>query len=479
MSTTFQIIVLKYVKKSHIIFLERKVYTMLVRFSVENFMSYKDRQVFSMIAGKQTKHKDHIFNANGKRVLKGSFFFGANAAGKSNLFKAIRFARDIALRGLRRNILTNMHFRIDEAYAGKPGIFQFDIFTNGHFYSYGFSISYQHAKIEEEWLYLCDSSDLAIFERSMENDQMVITTDFKFSNENQRQSFHVFSENVSDDKLFLSEIAERKLIEHPDFFAYRDVMKWLKDLMIILPNSKYRDKISLLTKGNHEDDLVKILQEFDTGIEGITLGEESMEETLDFLPEKVKAELIQDIETSFHEVDPNHGTPKEINVEIAGRFLRFLKKENTIYASQLMMDHGNKDDPFELADESDGTQRLFDLIPVYRAGKTPRVILVDELDRSFHTKLVIRFIQKFFYTTCGIGSQLIASVHDSNVMDLDILRQDEIWFVERQEDHSTKIFSLNKFQARFDKKVSKDYLLGRYGAIPCFSQIEDLDEEEI
>jgi len=63
---------------------------------------------------------------------------------------------------------------------------------------------------------------------------------------------------------------------------------------------------------------------------------------------------------------------------------------------------------------------------------------------------------------------LIATTHDSNLLDLDLLRQDEIWFVERQEDHSSKVFSLNLFKQRFDKKIEKDYLLGRYGAIPIF-----------
>ena len=74
----------------------------------------------------------------------------------------------------------------------------------------------------------------------------------------------------------------------------------------------------------------------------------------------------------------------------------------------------------------------------------------------------------FFEKTVGATTQLIATVHDSNVMNLNLLRQDEIWFVERKEDHSSEIYSLNKFQERFDRAVAKDYLLGRYGAVPNF-----------
>lgn len=230
--------------------------------------------------------------------------------------------------------------------------------------------------------------------------------------------------------------------------------------------------------GNESTDkLVKLIHDFDTGIEGIELKQEKMENVLGFLPDEVKENVIQDIEEAFNDIDGQKASKREIGLGIDGKSFVFEKKNNQIFASQLVMDHGNKSDMFQLADESDGTQRLFDLIPIYQAGKQSRVIFIDELDRSFHTKLVIKYIEQFYQTTYGTGSQLIASVHDSNVMDLSLLRQDEIWFVERQSDHSSKIYSLNKFQARFDKKVAKDYLLGRYGAIPCFSQL-DVSEME-
>ncbi len=450
---------------------------MLISFSVENFMSYKDRQTFSMIAGKQTRHGGHIIEVKGKRLLKGSFFFGANAAGKSNLFSAIKFAQNIVTNGLRKNVLTNKYFRIDKEYANKPGVFQFDIYSNGHFYSYGFAISYANAIVEEEWLFQCDSSEIAVFERSVENGKTTIRTDFHFSSEDERQKFNVFSDNVPDDKLFLSEIAERKLTEQDDFIAYKNVRTWINNLMILTPNSRYVNKAKMLSEGEQAESLVELLRDFDTGIESITLKKEKVKNVLDFLPEEVREALIQDIEQAFNDID-NEKKVKEVSVGIDGRSIRFKKEDNQIVASQLMMSHGNSDDLFQLADESDGTQRLFDLIPIYQAGKRYRVIFIDELDRSFHTKLVVKYIEQFYQTTCGVESQLIASVHDSNVMDLSLLRQDEIWFVERQPDHSSKIYSLNKFQARFDKKVAKDYLLGRYGAIPCFSQLDALETGE-
>ena len=145
----------------------------------------------------------------------------------------------------------------------------------------------------------------------------------------------------------------------------------------------------------------------------------------------------------------------------------------------MLLNHGNVEDLFEYADESDGTKRLFDLIPLFYENRKSNVILIDEIDRSLHTNLTRRFVELFYALSQEKESQLIATTHDAYLLDLELLRQDEIWFVERQEDHSSKIFSLNLFKERFDKKIDKEYLLGRYGAIPVFEKdyvLEDINE---
>lgn len=114
---------------------------MLIRFAVENFMSFKEMTEFSMIAGKITRHSNHIALCNSKRVLKGAFLFGANASGKTNLIRAVDFARDIITQGLESTNCDKKYFRINSAYKNRPGVFQFDIFAGGHFYSYGFALS--------------------------------------------------------------------------------------------------------------------------------------------------------------------------------------------------------------------------------------------------------------------------------------------------------------------------------------------------
>ena len=114
---------------------------MLLRFAVQNFMSFKDPTEFSMVAGKITRHQSHVALCNGKRILKGSYIFGANAGGKSNLIRAIAFARDIINNGLEGTNCDKKYFRIDKSCKTTPSVFQFDIYSEGAFYSYGFALS--------------------------------------------------------------------------------------------------------------------------------------------------------------------------------------------------------------------------------------------------------------------------------------------------------------------------------------------------
>ena len=146
-------------------------------------------------------------------------------------------------------------------------------------------------------------------------------------------------------------------------------------------------------------------------------------------------------------------------------------KDNELYGKKIVSNHGNKSDFFEFIDESDGTKRLFDLIPLFFLVEDNSVIIIDEIDRSLHTKAVLEFINIFYNTARNNESQLIATTHDSNILNLENIRRDEIWFIERNKDQSSRLFSLSQFKARLGEDIEKDYILGRYGAIPIFNTI--------
>lgn len=444
---------------------------MLIRFSVENFMSFRDKTVFSMVAGKMTRHNKHMVNCNDKRILKGAYIFGANASGKTNLIKAVAFAKNIITEGLENTSLDKKYFRIDSLYKNRPGVFQFDIFVDGQFYSYGFALSYMDSSIEEEWLYRLDNDkEYCVFLRSKdnENETYQFTSDIQFKKDTQKERFNVYSSDISNLKmkktLFLYDVVMRSPDDEDDYKPFRDVIAWFQNLIVIFPESKYSAITKLLDNDNEKTRLENLLNYFDTGITSVSKKEVDFDKAFSFLSDamldKIKADFVKEVGNGEQSAFIQHDSTL---VEI-----KF--KDGELSAYEVVSNHGNNDDLFEYSDESDGTQRLFDLIPIYQKMLNKCVVLIDELDRSLHTKAVLEFINYFYSLTEDITTQLIVTTHDSNIMNLDFVRQDEIWFVERGSECNSTLFSLNKFKERFDKRVEKEYLLGRYGAIPIFRE---------
>jgi AAA15 family ATPase/GTPase len=132
---------------------------------------------------------------------------------------------------------------------------------------------------------------------------------------------------------------------------------------------------------------------------------------------------------------------------------------------------------FSIEEESEGTQRLINLIPILFSlkNKSEKVILLDELDRRLHPLLSRQFLEFFLQGKAEeMRNQLIFTTHDTNLLDLDILRRDEIWFLEKNQQGASHLYSLAEFKIRPDLKIDKGYLNGRFGAIPFFGDIHSL-----
>lgn len=448
---------------------------MLIRFAVENYNSFKDRQIFSMVAGKQTRHPEHCVTVNGKRLLRSSFFFGANASGKSNFVRALNFVRRMVLVGTKAIQYHDRYFRIDSAWKEKPGVFQIDFLANQKVYSYGFAINYLTHEILAEWFYRIDSSDkeLCIFERQKGEK---IKTDISF-HRMANMRFQIYSEDVKDDELLLQLIGDKDLEETSGFSDFLNAYSWFKKVEIVYPDSHARNQRDVLVNSpDNTDSLANMLRFFDTGIQEIVKGKQPVEKAFSFLPDEIRKAVLDDIAQNISE---NLKKDASFQVQINNQYRFDISTENgEIMAEKLLLNHGNKLDLFDVDDESDGTKRLFDLLPVYSLGQNEKIIIIDELDRSLHSKLTEKYIELFYKFTRDKHSQLICTTHDINLMDLKLLRQDEIWFVEREEDHASRIYSLSDYKQRFDKNILNDYLLGRYGAIPCFNDIELQEDTE-
>ena len=184
--------------------------------------------------------------------------------------------------------------------------------------------------------------------------------------------------------------------------------------------------------------------------------------------------MASDLEQEIMEDLVEHG---EFGIRGSGVVLAIRREDGKAIVEKLLFRHGSASELFEIDDESDGTKRLFDLVPLF-ATLTDAVVFIDEIDRSMHPQLTLEFVKLFYDLAHEKQMQLIATTHESALMDLDKVRQDEIWFVERGSDYGSTIYSLDKFKVRYDKRVEKDYLLGRYGAIPLFSSFDFGEDEE-
>ena len=457
---------------------------MFIRFSVSNFLSFKSPQTMSMVASKVARHKEHILNGNGKKILKTGLIYGANAGGKSNFIKAIDFSRDIILDGLEEVDLNRKYFRINKEGYRQPGVFEYRLITQSKKeYSYGIAISYAAKEIISEWLVRIEKngSETCIFNRDIdESGENFTFSEVTHKNEAEKIKWEifldVFGKNISPamkKKSILSDVAERSNEKSGVLKEIMDVYEWFQSIIILFPTSQYSGLNQLVEKEEVRKFFSGILKYFDTGIESVESkqGEMNFDRIFEGIPkehaEKLKIRISNDIE--------NDPVMFKVNNQVYS-----LRKdeEGNIITTKMMQNHGNPQELFEYSDESDGTQRLFDLIPLFYEHQNNRVIFIDEIDRSLHTNLTRRFLELFYSLTEKSDCQIIATTHDSNLLDLDLVRQDEIWFIKRLEDHSSKMYSLNRYKERYDKKIDKEYLLGRYDAIPIFDEeiLEDMND---
>lgn len=443
---------------------------MLKRFKLANFSSFCDEQTLDMTAGSTRVLNSHVVDFENVRLLRTAVIYGANASGKSNLIKSIDFARRVIVNGIDTVDSYKKHFRLDQSKITEPTKFEFEIQVDGKFYSYSFSAVLSSGKITEEWLYeIGTGNPRKIFER----DDTKISLGKNLISRRVKDRFDIYIDDMRNQKsqLFLSEIAKKDL-KIEESLEINQVFQWFdRNLDIIYPEDKYFG-FKGVTKGLTKE-LTKYLSKFDTGITEIDTIEEDFEDALKNYPEGLKARIIKDfsdenmVEAAIHNSAPD------------GELLTLYKNEaGDIKVRKLAFIHGKRQkEAFELKEESDGTRRLLDFIPLLSKFSENHTVLVDEFDRSLHPKLTKEFFN-LFHSMEDSKSQLIVSTHESTLMDLKLFRRDEIWFVEKLDDDSSKLFSLNSFNERYDKKIEKAYLLGRYGAIPVFKSFKNISWDE-
>ena len=433
---------------------------MLIRFRVRNFLSFKDEVEFSMIPGRSKQHLEHLISGGSGRndldLLPIGVIYGANASGKSNFVHALSFAKKLITQGVKaREIIPVTPFRLDTSFHTQSSKFEFELRCGDQDYLYGFEVNAE--VVQSEWLHqIKKTTTTALFERNT-NAQKETTISFdkiKFETKDDKNFFDYVARGTSPNQLFLSETIEREVK------LFEEIYTWFENLTVIYPDTP--SIIGLSLDDIRTNDMVEYLKKFGTGICGFDLQEVSAEA-------EIPKDVLKDIKK---ELKP--GSPMAL-IEIAERqrYVITKSKEGKIVANKFFLKHrmNNCDDEitFDTRDESDGTNRLMDLLPILvPLNNESKVYIIDELDRSLHPNLGYEFVKEFLAQTGQ--SQLIVTTHESNLLTFDLLRRDEIWFVEKDQSGATSAYSLEEYTPRYDKDIQKGYLLGRFGAIPVIGK---------
>ena len=411
---------------------------MLIQFSVKNFMSFKEKVIFSMEAGKENEHKENVVDILNEKILKTTAIYGANASGKTNLVNAFTAAilmiRKSNTRQLGEKLGEMIPFAFDEQTKNKPCEFEFTFIANGSKYIYGFSAD--RDKVYEEYLYqYLTAKPTRIFERTNVNEYKFLQSD--------ESKLNTLKTQNTENKLFLSTATtwNYEKTQNPFLWFAKQIDTYSGGLNL---NEYSIDAYSKDENENLKKFTLKLLKQADIEIKDYS------------------------VEVRETETEPN------VMLVFNGENLSPVAQKRTdvrIKTFHEIKDEKGKMKKYELnyLNESLGTQVLFSFAPilkdVFENGKT---IIVDELERSLHHSLVEMIIKFFNDPEINKGNaQLIFNTHDTNLLSLNLFRRDQIWFAEKNsEKGTTDLYPLDDFSVRKAENIQKGYLNGRYGAIP-------------
>ena len=433
---------------------------MLIQFAVENYLSFRDRTVFSLAASPgEDRHPCQTCPGPGDlRLLRCGAIYGANAAGKSNLIKAMQFAQQLILKGTRPGEkLQARPFKLSTERKERSR-FEFDIAIDGLRHAYGFSL--ERGVIAEEWLYQGQGeSEALVFER--EGTDPIRLGDLFAAD---RDFISFVARGTRPEQLFLTELEERNVKQlAPLQFWFRERLRCITPGGPVPYNSIPLEAVSGLFPFISEQ-----IYDAGTGIREVRTERRRLQVS-ESMAKQVRAMLRQ---TPLGVATIHHNGQFRTVVE---GDQEYSIDEYVVVARRHLSDETTVD--FEMDEESDGTKRYLDLLPTiflnaYSSEPDQRVItVIDEIERSLHPLLTRRFLEQYLAHACT-GGQLIYTTHDTNLLDLSLLRADEIWFAEKDLEHATRLYSLAEFKAdqlaQLGSHLEQGYLNGRFGAIPFF-----------
>jgi AAA15 family ATPase/GTPase len=423
---------------------------MLIEFSVTNFRSILKRQTLSMVAStyfKELESQNTVLpepSGGLPRLLRSTVLYGPNASGKSTLIQALQFVRGQVLSSQKESQAGDeidvLPFRLTAKSRAADSEFEITFVEQGVRYEYGFCCNRE--RFTEEWLLAYPLGRAQKwFHRVLDVKTGKYAYKFSaaFSGGRQRQTW---AAQTRSNALFFSTAMQLNNEQ------LKPAFNWFKlRLRVMASAGGFSPGYTVQRCGKDEDRLrvVAFMNAADLSIADIQLKETAF--SADALPKAMPA-AIRD----------------EVLKDLAGRklleprfFHRDVETQETVEFSE--------------EEESDGTIALFNIAgPWLDVLENDRVLVVDELDTSLHPLVVHLLVKRLHHE--GTKAQLIFTTHDTSLLSQKLLRRDQVWFMEKDERSTTRLYPLSDFSPRDNEAVERGYLNGRYGGIPF---LKDLD----
>ena len=423
---------------------------MFIEFNVTNYRSIRDTQTIKMTSSKYYNELEetNCFDssiAGLPKLLHSAVIYGPNAAGKSNLFGALHFMRNFILKSHSQQegqTINSLPFALNKRSQTEPSEFEIFFLQDNVRFQYGFAVN--RDRVIKEWLLAFPEGKA---QRWYEREYDAVANDDKwyFGNKftGRRQ---LWQEATRKNALFLSTAIQLNNEQ------LKPVFSWFQNkLVTILPGSSINLMSSIDQCASEEGKLriMEFMNSADIGISGI----------------EVRKIPIPPMKSEMLPPDMPQPIKEKVLLEMQGKELpeiQFLHKTDT-----------GESVPFHFSDESDGTRRLFAFAgPWLDILAKGRILFVDELGTSLHP-LMVRFLLGLIqnHELNKYNAQLIFTTHDTSVLDIDILRRDQIWFVEKDSEQASRLYPLSDFKPRQGEALEKGYLKGRYGALPFVGEL--------
>ena len=426
---------------------------MLIEFSVANFRSIQTRQTLSMVAGPDPAHRSrNVTPGQGKELvfLRSAVIYGPNAAGKSNLLRAVETLRrlvQVSATGFQEGqAIPVTPFLFAKEQSEQPTEFEI-IFIADDGIRYHYCCLVSTERVLKEWLVAYPLGRAQRwFEREYDAESQKDRWWFGPNFMAERAERKVWQEFTRANALFLSTAIQLNNAQ------LRPAFNWItQKLIVLVPGVDINPFLSLnlLREDDGLQQIMGFMRAADIGIDRLELREEEV-------PVPTPGSLPPGGLRVQFEIGTPPGSAAKLQTPKSYRVLAWHKQTDSA-----------EEVPLDISEESDGTRKLFEFTGGWlHALKHGATLLVDELDRSLHPHMT-RFLVGLFHSRSNThNAQLVFTTHDTTLLDTDLLRRDQIWFVEKDEHQASHLYSLLEYSPRKDEALERGYLKGRYGAIP-------------